>query len=140
MPVRAKPQTGALRRTPPPPDGLSEHAAVVWTHCARLLIQKGALTAGDLPALEAYARAASRARALEIEIERTGYVVEGRANSLMGACNAAHACAVRWSIALGLACNSRASFPRHGESFLADDAPAEGIASVLPLRRRRATP
>lgn len=128
---------GTLLTLPEPGADLSGTARRVYRTAGQFLIDRGALCTGDLAALIAYARAQSRAEALDLQIERDGLLTpEGKSNPLIASANATHGAAKGWAIILGLASNARSNIRTGDDDAKPSAAESSALASVLTRPRR----
>ncbi len=77
-PLAEADEGSALKRCPPPPDWLAEHAQIEWRRVAPDLFRRKLLGRDMLATLESYCTAAGQVRELEAIMAREGRIVTGR--------------------------------------------------------------
>lgn len=74
---------------PKPPVWLSKDAKVEWRRAAKILVERGVLTEGDIPTLELYCTATGTIREVQRQINRDGPMLAGKRHPLFGVQNSA---------------------------------------------------
>ena len=99
-------------RRPSPPKHLNTEACAIWRHTIGDLDRAGRLSTTNQHVLESFCRAVVRERALQDEIERTGYVdKDGKPHPLLRTIEATAASVKNLAHTLGLTSGARRTLP-----------------------------